>query len=222
MKKPFNKKIIFPITILIIVISIIGVQIVLGNKDNKQRKDKEKIKILSEEFRTSKKKKTSLDKEILEDKEKKLPSLKEQKEIENSEKEELEKNLLEEKPIEKKPNIDTKKEEKIVKISVTCLDNTIITQKDIPIEEGQTVFEVLRNITNKENVHMDFSGIGSNIYVKGIGNIYEFDKGPESGWMYRVNGVFPNKSCGGVKVNPGDVIEWLYTKNLGKDIGNGY
>ncbi len=32
-------------------------------------------------------------------------------------------------------------------------------------------------------------------YVEGIGNLYEFDCGKESGWMYKVNGRFPNYGC---------------------------
>ena len=35
-------------------------------------------------------------------------------------------------------------------------------------------------------------------YIEGIGNLYEFDCGSVSGWMYRVNGEFP-------KISPVDV-----------------
>ena len=43
--------------------------------------------------------------------------------------------------------------------------------------------------------------------------------GPLSGWMYRVNGEFPNKGCSDYELNDGDVIEWVYTCDLGQDIG---
>ena len=49
--------------------------------------------------------------------------------------------------------------------------------------------------------------------------MYEFDAGELSGWMYRVNGVFPNKGCSAYTLSDGDVVEWLYTCDLGKDIG---
>ena len=32
-------------------------------------------------------------------------------------------------------------------------------------------------------------------YVEGINNLYEFDVSQGSGWMYRVNGWFPNYGC---------------------------
>ena len=60
----------------------------------------------------------------------------------------------------------------------------------------------------------------SSVYVEGISNIYEFDCGDLSGWMYCVNGEFPNYGCSGYKVKPGDRIEWKYTCNLGEDVGS--
>jgi hypothetical protein len=40
--------------------------------------------------------------------------------------------------------------------------------------------------------------------------------------MYRVNGVFPQYSASLYNLKAGDVVEWLYTRNLGRDIGGGY
>jgi hypothetical protein len=56
-------------------------------------------------------------------------------------------------------------------------------------------------------------------YIEGIANIYEMDAGPLSGWMYKVNGVFPSVGCGRYELKVGDVIEWIYTCDLGRDIG---
>ena len=50
-------------------------------------------------------------------------------------------------------------------------------------------------------------------YVEGIGNLYEFDCGSESGWMYKVNGWFPNYGCSSYTLSDGDVIVWCYTCN---------
>lgn len=57
-------------------------------------------------------------------------------------------------------------------------------------------------------------------YVEGINNLYEFDCGQLSGWMYNVNGWFPNYGCSKYTVQDGDVINWVYTCNLGKDVGD--
>ena len=55
-------------------------------------------------------------------------------------------------------------------------------------------------------------------YVAGISHLYEFDFGNLSGWMYRVNGFFPDVACGEYQLSDGDRIEWLYTCDLGRDL----
>ena len=57
-------------------------------------------------------------------------------------------------------------------------------------------------------------------YIAGIRYLYEFDFGDMSGWVYHVNGESPFIGCAGYKVKPGDVIEWMYTLDLGVDTGN--
>lgn len=77
------------------------------------------------------------------------------------------------------------------------------------MQEGTTVFDVLNNT----GLDIDSTGSGNSKYIKGINDLYEFDKGPKSGWKYRVNGTFPNRSAGAYKVKPGDNIEWVYVLN---------
>lgn len=57
-------------------------------------------------------------------------------------------------------------------------------------------------------------------YVSGIGYIYEHDFGELSGWMFRVNGKYASTSCEELVLSENDYVEWIYTKELGKDIGN--
>ena len=40
--------------------------------------------------------------------------------------------------------------------------------------------------------------------------------------MYKVNGDFPNVGCSDYKLSEGDSIEFLYSCDLGADIGNIY
>jgi len=56
-------------------------------------------------------------------------------------------------------------------------------------------------------------------YVEGINYLYEFDAGYASGWMYKVNGWFPNYGCSSYYLSDGDVIEWVYTCDYGEDVG---
>ena len=86
-------------------------------------------------------------------------------------------------------------------------------------KKGDTVFDILVKVTRKKGIHMEYRGSGSNTYIEGINNLYEFDGGSNSGWMYSVNGVYPNYGVGAYKVKSSDVIKFNYTCNLGADLG---
>lgn len=108
----------------------------------------------------------------------------------------------------------------------TIVYSIVIAAGEIPlppttmdIKDGDTVLNALINITKKNRVQMDYrGGQGATAYVEGIDNVYEFDRGQGSGWMYRVNGIFPDRGAGAVRLLDGDRVEWLYTTNLGVDL----
>lgn len=98
--------------------------------------------------------------------------------------------------------------------------NGIILQNmKVEFNEGDTVFDILVKVTRKKGIHMEYRGSGSNTYIEGINNLYEFDGGSNSGWMYSVNGVYPNYGVGAYKVKSSDIIKFNYTCNLGADLG---
>lgn len=104
-------------------------------------------------------------------------------------------------------------------------DNGVIyATKTVSFEEGETVFDVLEREMQKNGIHMEssFNPVFNSRYIEGINNLYEFNCGSGSGWMYRVNGVFPNYGCSQYQVEDGDTIEWLYTCDLGVDLGRNY
>ena len=107
-----------------------------------------------------------------------------------------------------------------------CIGNNgvIYAKKTVSFEEGETVFDVLSREMQKNGIHMESSlnPVYNSRYIEGINNLYEFDCGEGSGWMYRVNGVFPNYGCSQYQVEDGDTIEWLYTCDLGVDLGRNY
>ncbi len=102
-------------------------------------------------------------------------------------------------------------------------DGIIFPEQTVPIEEGDSVFDVLKRTLKVHNIHLEFSTspLYKSVYVEGIANLYEFDAGELSGWMYKVNGVFPQIGSSGVSVSAGDCIEWVYTCDLGYDVGGG-
>ena len=98
----------------------------------------------------------------------------------------------------------------------------ILPVTTVEIEEGDTVFDVLAFVCEKHKIHMSYrGGTSSGCYVEGINNLYEFDGGRWSGWMYCVNDWYPNYGCSRYQVKDGDVVEWRYTCDLGEDLGSG-
>jgi len=81
-----------------------------------------------------------------------------------------------------------------------------------------SVFALLQKVTREHKVQMESTGSGIFAYVKGIANLYQFDRGAKSGWLFKVNGVVSAKGAGDDAVKAGDLVEWVYTLNLGKDI----
>lgn len=95
----------------------------------------------------------------------------------------------------------------------------ILPVTEIEIDPGETVFSVLCRASNQYKFQMEYSGTNGAEYIEGINNLYEFDGGRWSGWMYCVNDWYPNYGCGQYALKNGDVIEWNYTCDLGKDLG---
>ncbi len=96
----------------------------------------------------------------------------------------------------------------------------ILAAKEVSYEDPNSVFDVLKAVTKKEQIHLEFvmTPAYNSAYIEGINNIYEFDGGELSGWTYRVNGKIPGVGCSEYKVSNGDVIEWLYTCDMGRDL----
>lgn len=101
-------------------------------------------------------------------------------------------------------------------------DGVILERYEIEYEDGATVFDVFADAVKENKIHMEYSGTAKVPYVEGIANLYEFDCGPLSGWMYQVNGWFPSFSMGQYKVERGDSFELIYTCDLGEDVGDTY
>ena len=103
-------------------------------------------------------------------------------------------------------------------------DGWILEPLTVTFYEGESVFNVLQRTCKQQKIHMEFENtpIYNSAYIEGINNLYEFDVGNTSGWMYKVNDWFPNYGCSRYQLKDGDVIEWVYTCDLGKDVGGDY
>lgn len=100
-------------------------------------------------------------------------------------------------------------------------DGVIFATATVTFYEGESVLNILQREMKKAKIHMEFANVPmyNSAYIKGINNLYEFDVGELSGWMYKVNSWFPNYGCSRYQLKQGDMVEWVYTCDLGKDIG---
>lgn len=100
-------------------------------------------------------------------------------------------------------------------------NGVIYETKKVKFYKNESVFDVLLREVQENKIHMEFSmtPIYNSNYIEGINNLYEFDGGELSGWMYKVNGWYPNYGCSRYQLKDGDKIEWAYTCDLGRDVG---
>lgn len=102
-------------------------------------------------------------------------------------------------------------------------DGVILETTEYVLRPADTVFDILNRATRYNKIQMEYQGADKNqygsIYIQGINFLYEFSVGELSGWMYMVNGVFPNYGCSKYVLKDGDFIEWVYTCDLGRDVG---
>ena len=99
----------------------------------------------------------------------------------------------------------------------------VLQKTVIQVPKNSTSFDVLQKATRLNRIHMEYQGANENIYnsvyIQGINHLYEFSAGSESGWMYSVNGTFPNYGMSAYTVKNKDTIRMVYTCNLGCDVG---
>ncbi len=86
----------------------------------------------------------------------------------------------------------------------------------VGIRKGDTVWDILKDQLDRRRIDYKASGNG---YIQSIDGDGEFDYGPGSGWMYKVDGKYPEYGANDFKLYGGERVEWRYTRNLGEDLG---
>lgn len=88
--------------------------------------------------------------------------------------------------------------------------NSTMMQGNIEVNSSSTAYSVLRELAKQNGKSISTKGFGSTVYVSGIDGLKEFDHGPSSGWMYKVNGKPPNIGAGAYRLKAGDQVIWYY------------
>ena len=81
---------------------------------------------------------------------------------------------------------------------------------DLP--EGTTAMDVFRQVLTANGYSYEAKGSYVQAVIKPDGTkVAEFSKGPNSGWVFRVNGEFPDVAMQDFRLSDGDVIEVFFT-----------
>ena len=83
----------------------------------------------------------------------------------------------------------------------------------VEFRDGETAYDVTKRACDAMGIQMEaaYVPLYGSYYVEGINNLYEFDCGGMSGWLYFVNGWSPNYGCSEYVLKDGDSIVWEYT-----------
>ncbi len=110
------------------------------------------------------------------------------------------------------------------KLDVVPANGIIFPAQTVTFYEGESVFDVLSRVCSENNIHIEYSWtpMYNSVYIEGMNNLYEFDCGQGSGWMYKVDGWYPNYGCSRYVLTNGETVEWRYTCDYGSDIGGHY
>ena len=87
----------------------------------------------------------------------------------------------------------------------------------VTIKSGQTAFDAFA--LAMEEAGLDYVE-KSDSYIVKIGDLDEMDHGPNSGWLYMVNGKAPDVACRSYKLTSNCEMIWFYTDDFTNDYGS--
>ena len=96
-------------------------------------------------------------------------------------------------------------------------DGVILRTTEVKFTQGETAFDILKRACSSRGIQLEYkasSAYGTS-YVQGINNLYEYDCGNTSGWLYKVNGWFPDYGASNYRLKDGDVIVFCYSCSQG-------
>lgn len=102
-------------------------------------------------------------------------------------------------------------DERVNSADVIPENGIVIERCEVWLSEGDTAYDALTQAAREQRVRVDASETLYGAYVSAIGHISEFGFGEMSGWLYCVNGEYPEVSCGSYTLSQGDVVEFHYS-----------
>lgn len=99
-------------------------------------------------------------------------------------------------------------------------DGMILAPTPITVPNGATAYDVMQK--SGLVINAAWNPTLRTYYIKGIQGLGEKAVGRTSGWLYKINGTFPNVGLSLYEVQPGDVISFHYTVRQGDVPGSGF
>lgn len=110
----------------------------------------------------------------------------------------------------------------------------ILKDAEVTLSKGSTAFDALKKACEenvctdnckycqKDGIQLEFSYTPAykSYYVEGIHQLYEKDCGSLSGWMYNVDGTYPDVSSSAYNLEGGEKITFAYTVSMGDDLAS--
>lgn len=120
------------------------------------------------------------------------------------------------------PPAQTQESVGTVTVTIRCrtLDTEKIFLEDLVVSlyPQDSVYDITLRAAKIAGLILSWKGTGSFAYLHGVENVYEFQHGELSGWMYFVNGIEAGVGCGQYRPLDGDCILWEYSLERGKDL----
>lgn len=104
---------------------------------------------------------------------------------------------------------DSHKEKGVLSVSVTVDGSSARGPSftvTFQVQEGTSAYQAL--VATATGVNARATSFG--MYVAAINGLAERDHGPQSGWVYSVNGVQPNYTSDSYILHDGDSVVWTY------------
>lgn len=97
--------------------------------------------------------------------------------------------------------------------------DVILPETNIAITPGDTVLDASIKAFQEAGIPFEIAGFGKDAYILSIANITQYQDGPQSRWLYNIDGEYPAMSPAEYYLKADNRLEWIYTTDGGKDIG---
>jgi hypothetical protein len=107
----------------------------------------------------------------------------------------------------------------VVKVLIArgfCTNDGVLFRSTLTLDRGASAYEALA----ATGLPMTVRNTSMGHYIAAISGLQEMDGGPQSGWIYLVNGTMPGVGADGFTLSHGDQMRWRYTIAKGDALSN--